>query len=90
MEVLYCLHCKSRVSSTDIDSGKGIRTEKGVFCHSCVKELGLGSVKPEKRKKTPSSRIKSVLSEQQEQVRRRTPAPSKGINPVFYILGIII
>ncbi len=42
MEITYCTKCRSRVSSVDIRSRKGILTPEGkIYCDSCATELNL-------------------------------------------------
>ena len=41
MEINYCAECRSRVSSVDIDAGKGVAMVDKVYCDGCAKKLGL-------------------------------------------------
>ncbi len=64
MEIYYCKKCRSRVSSYDVSSGKGMMTDDGeVYCHSCIKELGLDDVikqKPKPARKKGTSKIRTT------------------------------
>jgi len=41
MEIHYCIKCKKRVSSYDIEEGRGVELNSKIYCSECVKELNL-------------------------------------------------
>ena len=43
MEIHYCGECRTRVSSIDIEQGKGISQGTRVYCETCARKLGLDS-----------------------------------------------
>ncbi|MFC1582138.1 hypothetical protein ACFL4W_01235 [Planctomycetota bacterium] len=55
MEILYCSNCKSRVSSVDIEQGKGLKADNKAYCQDCVRVLDL---KPEPAPHRPGSALR--------------------------------
>jgi len=41
MEIHYCSECRTRVSSLDLEQGKGAVHDGSIFCEKCARKLGL-------------------------------------------------
>ena len=81
MEINYCSECRIRVSSYDIEEGKGIEHNGEVYCETCARKLGLiGRKKAETSSKKQGAKVSSEAEKRFDRVskHRRTERQEKG------------
>jgi len=81
MEIHYCTHCRKRVSSFDLDEGRGLKQENRVYCNSCARELGLiaspSRGKPKKKPVPSAGKARKTVRKKihSKTQKKTTPAP---------------
>jgi len=58
MEIHYCAKCRTRVSSYDLEEGRGLEYKGNVYCDMCTRKLELKEKKAEETGKTEPVKIK--------------------------------
>jgi hypothetical protein len=97
MEISYCSHCGTRVTSMDMNEGNAVMIDGNACCAACARELGLydeaRKAASSTARKPPSAVTKTGRAQRGTGTKRRGPAPKprKSIfaNPLF-LVGVVV
>lgn len=68
MEIHYCTDCRTRVSSVDLEQGRGVLKNGSAYCETCARKVGLLG---EEKKTNTSGKKKSGVRKTASGVRRK-------------------
>lgn len=75
MEIHYCSKCRLRVSSVDLEAGRGSVFENEVYCHTCAREF------QDKQAPLPKSKVTAKTKLVKKSIHQRRTGSSSGRGP---------